>query len=360
MDKNVYDYWLYGLSAIGKKTFLKLHDNGFDSKFLYECNIEQLPSFLSKRQMTSIIEGKSQNETFLKKQYENLKKQSIFMTVFGDADYPEKLSKIDDSPAVLFYKGRLPMSSEKTIAIIGARNCSEYGSYVAKEFASFFAKNKITVISGMARGIDGYAQTSALTENGFCIGVLGNGVNVCYPAENMELYRTLIKKGCVMSEYFPDEKPMANYFPPRNRIISGLADALLVVEAKEKSGTLITVEMALEQGKDVYVVPGRITDALSKGCNKLLQEGANPAVSPRAMLLDLYGESFLEKEKNGEKVLSKEQTSILSFLEFTPVHINVLHNRTRLPLEVLQRELLFMSVAGLVKQTMNGWYQRVD
>lgn len=360
MDKKMYDYWLYSLSGIGKKTFLKLQENGYSSKLLYECNKEKLPSFLSKKQTSSIIKGKAVEEIVLEKQYESLKKQSIFMTVFGDADYPEKLSKIVDPPAVFFYKGRLPLFCEKTIAIIGARNCSEYGKYVAKEFASFFAKNKITVISGMARGIDGYAQKSALMEKGFCIGVLGNGVNVCYPVENMDLYMKLIDKGCVLSEYLPDENPMPNYFPPRNRIISGLADALLVVEAKEKSGTLITVEMALEQGKEVYVIPGRITDELSKGCNRLLWEGANVAISPKKMLEDLYGDTFVTYKEHTKNVLSKEQKIILSFLEITPVHINVLLSRTKLSLEVLQKELLFMSVEGLVKQTMNGWYQRVD
>ncbi len=360
MDKKAYDYWLYSLSDIGRKTFLKLQENGYSSKFLFECNIENIPTFLSKKQITSITKGKKMEEIVLEKQYESLKKQSIFMTVYGDADYPEKLSKISDPPAVLFYRGQLPIFKEKTIAIIGARNCSEYGKYVAKEFASFFAQNRITVVSGMARGIDGYAQKAALEENGFCIGVLGNGVKVCYPVENMELYTNLIEKGCVLSEYLPDTNPLPNYFPPRNRIISGLADALLVVEAKENSGTLITVEMALEQGKEVYVIPGRVTDALSRGCNKLLWEGANIAVSPKKMLEGIYGDSFMEIENNTKKVLSKEQKLILSFLEITPTHINVLLSRTKLSLKVLQKELLLMSVLGIVKQTMNGWYQRTD
>ncbi len=358
MDKKMYDYWLYGLEAIGRKTFLKLKENGCDGELLYHCNENQIPDFLSEKQKNSMLNGKKKSKENLLKEYERIKKDGIFMTVFGDADYPKKLYEIPDAPAVLFYKGSLPYENQKSIAIIGARNCSAYGRAVAEKFASYFAEKGICVISGMALGVDGYAQRAALKEGGFSVGVLGSGVHVCYPKEHRGLYGDLIQKGCVLSEYLPYINAAANFFPQRNRIISGLSDGLIVVEAKEKSGTLITVEMALEQGKEVFVVPGRITDELSKGCNRLLWEGAIPAVSPEKVLENLYGEKCLEKvDKEGDEgsILQKQ---ILSFLDVTPLHINVLQQNTGLATEVLARELLLLVLEDKVVQVGNQWYQK--
>ncbi len=363
MENKVYDYWLYGLPTIGRKTFLKLQETGCDSFFLYKCDKSELPDFLSKKQKDFIMKGKTRSMASLEKSFEKLEKKGIFMTTFGNADYPKRLSKIPDAPAVLFYKGKRPDFVKKNIAIIGARNCSEYGKHVAKKFAACFAKEGIGVISGMANGIDGYAQQAALLADGFSVGVLGSGVNVCYPMENYGLYQKLCQDGCLISEYLPDEGPMAGYFPPRNRIISGLADALVVVEAKIKSGTLITVEMALEQGKEVFVVPGRITDELSKGCNKLLWEGAIPATEPEKVLESLYGTQNVKQTTEGGEVQKKGTNSvqeyILSFLDVTPVHINVLQEKTGLTIEVLYRELLEMILENMVMQVGSNWYQLV-
>ncbi len=358
MDKKVYDYWLYSQGTIGRKTLLKLKENGFDGFFLYHCKESEIPSFLGEKQKTSIIKGKAKKQEILYRDFEKVKKDGIFMTVFGDADYPKKLYKIPDAPAVIFYKGKLPKEEKRSIAIIGARNCSQYGKVVAEEFASFFAQNGIGIVSGMAAGVDGYAQRAALNNNGFSVGVLGSGVNVCYPKEHLGLYKDLVQKGCVLSEYLPYINASANLFPPRNRIISGLSDALIVVEAKEKSGTLITVEMALEQGKDVFVVPGRITDELSRGCNKLLWEGANPAISPEKVLENLYGTHAVREKILTTDTYTPLQKQILSFLDVTPMHINVLQEKMGLPIDVLLQELLFMSLNESVTQVGNNWYQK--
>ena len=356
MDRKIYDYWLYALPYIGKKTFLRLLEEGYVSDFLYECTEEKLPSFLSEKQKASIIKGRHAEKTNLENAYKKLEHHGIYMTVYKNPDYPEKLYSIPDPPAVLFYKGSLSFLEGKNIAVIGARNCSEYGKYVARRFASCFAKNGVTVISGMAGGIDGHAQKEAILQGGSSVGVLGSGVEVCYPAENYGLYQELIKKGCVLSEYLPYVKASANLFPPRNRIISGLADALVVIEAREKSGTLITVEMALEQGKEVYVVPGRITDELSKGCNKLLWEGAYPAVSPEKVLESLYGDNYADSIDKGMVIGNNVQNMILSFLEMTPVHIDILQQRTGLPMEVINKEIFLMTLEGMVMEPANGWY----
>ena len=207
----------------------------------------------------------------------------------GERDYPARLLEIPDPPERLYVLGRLPEENLPSVAIIGARECSEYGSYVAARLGECMGRNGIQVISGMARGIDGIGQTAALDAGGSSFAVLGSGVDVCYPARNRRLYERLRERGGVLSEYPPGTPVLSRNFPPRNRIVSGLADAVVVVEAREKSGTLITVDMALEQGKEVYAVPGRVTDALSSGCNRLVKLGAAVLLDPEELAEELRG-----------------------------------------------------------------------
>lgn len=213
----------------------------------------------------------------------------IRMVERGERDYPARLLEIPDPPERLYVLGRLPEEKVPSVAIIGARECSEYGSYVAARLGECMGRNGIQVISGMARGIDGIGQTAALDAGGSSFAVLGSGVDVCYPARNRRLYERLRERGGVLSEYPPGTPALSRNFPPRNRIVSGLADAVVVVEAREKSGTLITVDMALEQGKEVYAVPGRVTDALSSGCNRLVKLGAAMLLDPEELAEELRG-----------------------------------------------------------------------
>lgn len=213
----------------------------------------------------------------------------IHMVERGERDYPARLLEIPDPPERLYVLGRLPEEKVPSVAIIGARECSEYGSYVAARLGECMGRNGIQVISGMARGIDGIGQTAALDVGGSSFAVLGSGVDVCYPVRNRRLYERLRERGGVLSEYPPGTPALSRNFPPRNRIVSGLADAVVVVEAREKSGTLITVDMALEQGKEVYAVPGRVTDALSSGCNRLVKLGAAMLLDPEELAEELRG-----------------------------------------------------------------------
>lgn len=209
-----------------------------------------------------------------------------FITPF-EKEYPDKLRNIPDAPAGLYIRGKAPMESDITVAMIGARDCSEYGRYVAEELGSFLGKSGVTVVSGMARGIDGISQWAALEAGGTSIGILGCGVDICYPAKNRMLFDRLLEQGTIVSEYPPGTPPRPMNFPARNRIVSGLADAVVVIEARSRSGTLITVDMALEQGKEVFVVPGRVTDRLSDGCNRLIKQGASIMLSPEELLEEL-------------------------------------------------------------------------
>lgn len=175
-------------------------------------------------------------------------------------NYPEKLKNIYNPPKGLYVKGDIKLLNKPSVAIIGSRNCSKYGEIVAKEFANELARMKITIISGMARGIDTFAHIGSIIGNGKTIAVLGSGLNKIYPKENEKLYYKILEKGgLIVSEYEPNEEPLPEHFPARNRIISGLCDKLIVVEAGKRSGTSITVNFALEQGKEIYAVPGNIT-----------------------------------------------------------------------------------------------------
>ena len=241
--------------------------------------------------------------------YDGIREKGINLCCFGQAAYPRKLADISGAPLILYYKGRFPDSDAVSVAIIGSRSCSEYGRMIAEEFGRQFAEAGIQVISGMARGIDGISQKSAVKAGGYSAAILGCGVDICYPSDNRQLYEKLGDTGGIISEYPPGTTPLACYFPARNRIISGLSDAVVVVEAREQSGTMITVDAALEQGRDVYAVPGRVTDALSGGCNRLIRQGADLILSAQELIeeLGICGNATVKCKKNKERIHNGEQ-----------------------------------------------------
>ena len=228
---------------------------------VYEAEAEEWRECVGNSAAEALERQKKSGEW--EQEYGQLSEQQIHFLLREEKGFPGKLAEIPDPPYGIFYRGKLPDENEPAVAVIGARECSEYGRYVAEELGQYLGRAGIQVISGMARGIDGISQQAALSAGGTSYGVLGCGVDICYPAQNRRLYEELLEKGGLLSTYAPGTKPLPQYFPPRNRIVSGLSDALIVIEARQKSGTLITVDMALEQGRDVYVVPGRLTDRLS-------------------------------------------------------------------------------------------------
>ncbi len=232
---------------------------------------------------------------------EELARAGISFISALEQGFPEKLKEIPDPPFGIYFKGSMPSEKEPAAAIIGARLASGYGKEQARRFGRQIGARGIAVISGMARGIDGIAQKAALDAGGKSYAVLGCGVDICYPEENRELYERLQQEGGVLSEYPPGTLPVAKLFPPRNRIISGLADLVLVIEARKRSGTLITVDMALEQGREVYALPGRVSDALSDGCNRLIRQGAGPATCPEDVLEFFFGTAESENIPPKEK-----------------------------------------------------------
>lgn len=292
-----YAYWLCSMPGVGNKTIGRLLEScGGTAQQVYKADRKLWEMVLRSRQLEQAV--KFTQNWMVAEEYEKLCKQGIAFWQVGEEGYPQRLREIPDAPYGIFVKGTLPLEHMPTVAIIGARDCSEYGKWVAAELGRYLGCNGVQVISGMARGIDGISQWAALEAGGASFGVLGCGVDICYPAGNRKLYDLLIQKGGVLSSYVPGTPPKAQYFPPRNRMVSGLADVVVVIEARSKSGTLITVDMALEQGKEVYVVPGRISDKLSDGCNRLIGQGAGVILSPEEFLEELQGLWRLKKTEN--------------------------------------------------------------
>lgn len=360
-----YAYWLYTIPGIGSRTIHSLLSTGRTPYELYHMSGAQIEKCLpasANRQSISERIVNAQRNFDRNGAYEKLGERRIRFTCLGHGSYPERLAQIPDAPYALFFIGRLPEPGKPTAAIIGARDCSEYGRQMARLFGKELAEAGIGIISGMARGIDGIGQSAALTAGGYSLGVMGCGVDICYPAENRDLYSMLCAQGGICSEYLPGTQPKNSLFPPRNRIISGFSDIVLVIEAKGKSGTLITVDMALEQGKEVYALPGRVTEALSEGCNYLIKQGAGVAISPQDMIRELLGE---ESERRSSPVLlSAFQTDLLENLNEMPQSVEKIKEHMLLKcgytvsVAELLNELFKLSVSGHVKQIGNSYFMK--
>ncbi len=292
--ERMYAYFLCSIPMIGGVRAGQLEERFGSPQGIYEAGVEGWRECVSE----SIAEymARQKKEDTWRQDYEQLAEKQIHLVFSREEGFPKKLLTIPDPPYGIFFKGGLPEDTIPSVAIIGARECSEYGRYVAEELGRYLGTRRIQVISGMARGIDGISQQAALSAGGASYGVLGCGVDICYPSQNRGLYEELSREGGLLSTYAPGVRAMPAYFPPRNRIVSGLSDALVVIEARQKSGTLITVDMALEQGRDVYVVPGRITDRLSDGCNRLLNQGAGVVLSPE-QFLEEFLQSWEERQE---------------------------------------------------------------
>ncbi len=280
MENKIYWVWLSrieGLGCIRKNKLLQLYKTPEEIWKLSYKEIVSIDGF-GEKIAKNILDCRYRKN--LDKYVEFMQKNDIKMVTIYDKEYPNKLKSIYDAPVTLYIKGNKDILNNDSISIVGCRNCSNYGKEVSRKFAYDLAKENITIISGMAKGIDSNAHIGCLNAKGKTIAVLGSGLDRIYPKENVLLYNEIIANdGAIVSEYVIGTNPTKMNFPARNRIISGLSDGIIVVEAKEKSGTLITVDFALEQGKDVFVVPGNITSPNSVGTNELIKQGAKCVTS---------------------------------------------------------------------------------
>ena len=286
---------------------------------------------------------------------QNMNKKDISFTYYGLGNFPKRLKLISEPPMVLFYRGELPKEGEKALGIVGARACTEYGKSISRKLAAEVSRYGINIISGMARGIDSMAHIGCLDSDCKTYAVLGCGVDICYPCENIELYENIRHKGGIISEYPPGARPLAYRFPLRNRIISGLSDAVVMIEAKEKSGSFITIDHALSQGKSVYALPGRVTDPLSIGCNRLILEGAIPLINSKQIVDELMPDSFIKNKKNNI-FLEKEYEVVYSCLDLQPTSAEKLAKRLNISIPEIYEKLLYLEMNGLILESSKGQF----
>ncbi len=373
MDK--YLLWLdqiEGLGAGAKRNLLSAFGSASD---VYRGSEKLLSMILEEKKLGLFL--KARKELDAEALYRYALQEKISFVCDSDDLFPDKLRQIPDPPFGLYYKGKLPQEEIPSVAVIGARECSAYGEYVAKELGKLLGECGVQVISGMAKGIDGISQQAAMDAGGVSFGILGCGVDICYPKSNRCLYESLIEKGGILSTYPPGTQPQSRLFPPRNRIVSGLADVLVVIEARQKSGTYITVEMALEQGKEIYAVPGRVTDRLSDGCNKMIKDGAHVFLSPKDFLLDLQELlpfSVLKGKKrkedgsvnNGDSEEKEDAITraLLDVLDFYPQPVDWLAQQLMqkhgisIKTEELASQLMILCLYGKAVQESAGWFRK--
>ncbi len=283
--------------------------------------------------------------------WSQIEKQGIQILTWDDELYPPRLKEIEQPPPVVYVRGEITLDDHYAVAVVGTRRITPYGRQITDELAAFLAGQGVTVVSGLARGVDAVAHSAALKAGGRTIAVLGSGVDKVYPPEHRQLAEQIMKQGALVSDYAVGAAPEAANFPPRNRIISGLSMATVVVEAGETSGALITAEFAAEQGREVFAVPGNILAPQSKGTNKLIQNGAQPLLSPQdltqALNLTRAGEF-----KAARKVLPKDaiEAQLLGVLGAEPVHVDEIRNQTGLPIEKVSATLTLMELKGMVRQ----------
>ncbi len=286
-------------------------------------------------------------------------KKEMRLVPYDDPDYPERLRTIHNAPYALFVKGRLPDPKRRSLAVVGARGCSEYGRSVARMLGRTMAKYDVDVISGMALGVDSASHAGALEADGDTYAVLGCGCDICYPRTSIHIYENILDDhGGILSEYAPGVEPQTFFFPMRNRIISALSDILIVVEARERSGSLITADFALEQGKDVYAVPGRYLDPLSVGCNHLIEQGAGIFVDMDSFLKNTgITPRRKQRGKTKEKLaLEKEETIVYSCLDLDPKGIDEILSETDLDLLCTLSALDGLKEKRLVQETFQNYF----
>ena len=378
MEDRIYDYWVATLQDgyIGNITGFTQKAGG--AKELYKMTADKMQEMLGlSPRLAAYIDEHRTDTGILEEEFLMLAENGVIYKDHKDDDFPRRLCNIPSIPYGLFVKGSLPADDEPLVAIVGARECSEYGRLMAEYLGKRLAAEGVGIVSGMAWGIDGLAQDAALSAGGRSYAVLGCGVDVVYPAKNRGLYNRLLENGSgVISEYAPGTRAESRRFPPRNRIISGLCDVLIVVEARAKSGTLITVDMAIDQGREVMVVPGRLTDSLSAGCLKLMDQGAHPVTGIDSVLekLHLRSSSKRERTKNDRTksnrtksagaerktgksaAIPEELNKVLMLLTIDPQSTEQIADRAGMPVETAMVILTKLEMLGFAREVWPGYF----
>jgi DNA processing protein len=320
---------------------------------------------LSKENISAILSKEYRDS--VDKTIEEIYMKHIQVIPLNSSLYPNMLKNISDPPICLYVKGNL-YADELSIAVVGSRRASGYGVSLAKKISSELSKFNICIVSGMARGIDSSAHMGALSVNGRTIAVLGCGLDIVYPGENKKLMDQIIENGAVISEYPPGVEPKPHHFPVRNRIVSGMSVGVLVVEAGVKSGSLITAQLALEQGRDVYALPGNVISINSQGTNKLIQDGAKLVLNAQDILDELNWFSLFDTKnvidlnsyRNNRETfndLDRDEQEVVELLLIESLQIDEIYKKLSIEMPLLHSVLLSLEMKGIIKRDPGGIYR---
>lgn len=369
MHSDLFWYWFVNIPGIGLQARTLLLDHFHSPQNIWEQDIKVLQSYLTKKQLQTLL--KSKNEASISISYTKLQEQQIKFITPDSQLYPEKLRHIPQPPNSLYLKGCMPPINEPLLGVVGTRRPTPYGRDMTKQFIKALSAAGIHIVSGLAAGIDTISHQSALEAKTYTMGVLGGGIDSIYPRENFNLYRRMYQFGGVLSEYNAGIPNLAGLFPERNRIISGMSDAILIIEAAEKSGSLITADHALEQGKEIYVIPGRITDSMSAGCNHLISQGAHLVTSPNDIIDDLKDIYSLSVQTDRMKLVKISNPEFENALEakiydsldnIHPLSVNqllsILNKEESVNLNDIMNQLMRMEIKQTVTRMHYGLYVR--
>lgn len=370
LNQKHYWYWLACLKGLSGKRMEQLLHYFQTPKQIFSAKKEEFSIFKLPKEVILELCNTREEEKILS-EYDKLLKKDIYFVTIEEETYPKSLKLIYEAPYFLFFRGKLPSENKPSIAIIGARKCSEYGKEMAFYFAEELARRGIQIISGLASGIDGYAHQGALLGKGETFGILGSGIDVCYPLGHCNLYWDMLKQGGILSEYAPGTPGFPHHFPMRNRLISGCSDGIFVIEAKKRSGSFITVERGLEQGKDIFALPGKPHDFLSEGCNILIQNGAKLVMKIEDIIEELEflypsyftkinnqkKDVFNRREDNSlKKALARDEKIVYANLSLQPKYLETLLQETGMEVGHLTEILLGMETKGYIKQSGRSAY----
>jgi len=351
-------YWI-GFSripGIGKARFSQLRGRFASLKDAWNAPVSELKQAgLDSRSLNAIVALRPRIS--LDEEMEKLERYKVKALTCEDPTYPPRLREIYDYPPVLYVRGSLLPRNDPYLAVVGTRKPTTYGRQVTEEIVADLARNKITIVSGLARGIDSIAHRTALDSGGETIAVFASGLDIVYPADNVKLAQVIIEHGAVVSEYPPGVNPKADNFPQRNRIMSGLSLGVLVVEAGERSGALITAHQAVEQNRDVFAIPGSILSPSSRGCNRLIQEGAKLVSSCNDILEELNLTAVAQQLEIKEFLPASEpESKVLEQLTSVPSHIDEICRASRLTMPEVSSTLAVLELKGIARQVGNMNY----
>jgi len=345
-------YWIglnlvKGIGAVRTRTLLDVFG---DVQTAWQASAEQLRAAgLSQKIVQNLVQLRA--DVSLEHIWEQIQADDVQVLTWDDDDYPERLREFTNAPPVLYIRGTLLPADAWAVAIVGTRRSTAYGRQITDETARTLAQSGVTIISGLARGIDAVAHQAALDAGGRTIAVLGCGVDRIYPPEHRSLAQKIIANGALISDYPIGTPPEAYNFPPRNRIISGLSMATVVVEAGLRSGALITADFAVEQGRDVFAVPGHVTAPQSKGPNRLIRDGAHPLLDPKD-ILEVLEMTMITEHQAARSVLPADalEAQLFDILDLEPVHVDEIRARSDFSIEQVTSTLAIMELKGMVRQ----------